>query len=175
MRRLYSIVAMVLIAALFTPTVTAQDAASTDYAGHPFVGSWMLDTDTSDPGNTPSLVVVSADGSYIEFDSDGPGVGAWEPTGDTTATLTIHFIDSDGGGGGVIRASVEVAADGQSLTASYTLEIFDPATGEGSGEIGPGIAEGTRMVVEAPGTPEMSFEDFYAQFGGTPEAATPAS
>lgn len=152
----------------------AQDTTATDFTGHPLVGTWMLDTDLEDEENLPSLVIFAADGSYLEIDADGQGVGAWEPTGDTTATLTIWFSDEEGLG--TIRASVEVSADGQTVAATYTLEIFDPVTGEGSGQIGPAAAEGTRIAVEAPGTPVMSFEEFFGQFefeegsGATPEA-----
>ena len=49
----------------------------------------------------------------------------------------------------------------------------DPS-GQSSGEIGPGMAEGTRREVEEPGTPVASFEEFFEQFEGTPEA-TPES
>jgi len=73
---------------------------------------------------------------------------------------------------GMVRANVEVAADGQTLTASYTLELIDPVTGEGAGEIGPGSVAGTRIVAEAPGTPVSSFEEFFSE-ESTP-AATPA-
>jgi hypothetical protein len=146
-------------------------AQDTGFAGHPVVGSWMLDTDIEDPENLPSLVRFSADGGYIEIEADGNALGSWEPTGDSTATLTFSFADEEGVA--TIRASVEVAPDGQSLSATYTLEFVDPS-GQSSGEIGPGTAEGTRMVVEVPGTPVMSFEEFYGQFEGTPEA-TPAS
>ena len=74
-------------------------------------------------------------------------------------------------GGGIIRASIEVAPDGQSFTATYTLEFIDQETGEGSGEYGPGTATGTRLAVEGPGTPVGSFEDLFSMFEGTPEAS----
>ena len=164
---------LVLTAALLVgggAAVVAQTTAP-DYTGHPLIGSWMLDTDTTDPGNLHSLVIFSAEGSYLEVGPDGPGVGAWEPTGDTTAILTIVFVEDEGTG--MVRASIQVAADGQTLTASYTLEFVDPATGEGTGQVGPGGVEGVRIVAEAPGTPVTSFEDFYSE-EGTP-AATPAA
>jgi hypothetical protein len=61
-----------------------------------------------------------------------------------------------------------VTSDGQSFTAGYTSEVLDAATGEWSGQIGPSTAEGTRMPVEAPGTPVGSFEDVFG--AATPEA-----
>ncbi len=150
--------------------VTAQDTDSTETMGHPLVGSWVL---VIDSGEQSSLARFSADGGYVQVDADGAGLGAWEPTGDATGNLTFTFVDAEGGMG-TIRASLEVAADGQTFTATYTFEFLDPATGESTGQLGPGTAEGTRMAVEGPGTPAASFEDFFGEFEGTPEA-TPAS
>ncbi len=56
-----------------------------------------------------------------------------------------------------IRATIEVASDGQSLTAEFTIE-FDEE-GISSGEYGPGAVTGTRIVVEPMGTPAGPFED----------------
>lgn len=69
---------------------------------------------------------------------------------------------------GTIRGDLEAAPDGQSWTASYTLELAGPDE-MSSGEIGPGMAEATRIMVEPQGTPVGSFEDV---FGAPP--ATPA-
>jgi len=152
---------------------TAQNSTGDDYSGHPLVGSWLLHTDP-EPGAPPSSVVFSSDGAYIEVDGEGGTViGAWEPTGDNTANMMFTGYDSDGSGFRV-RASIEVAADGQSLTASYTSELIDPATGNGSGEYGPADATGTRLTVEAQGTPIGTMEDLFSQFDEGAEA-TPTS
>jgi hypothetical protein len=148
------------------PVTAAQGAA-----GHPLVGSWILDSDADDPANAPSLAVFSSDGTYLETDEDGTAYGVWEATGERTATLTIVFLDVQEGvlaGTGTIRATVEAAEDGESLTASYTFE-FTGADGASSGEIGPGAAVASRIAVETPGTPIASFEEAF----GPPEA-TPA-
>ena len=122
-------------------------------------------------GDQPESVVFSADGGYVDVDSEGTVLlGVWEPTGDTTANLTITAYDQEEGAFR-IRASFEVAADGQSFTASFTFELLDPKTGDGMGQYGPGTATGTRMVAEAPGTPVGSLEDLFSQFEGTPEAS----
>ena len=71
-----------------------------------------------------------------------------------------------------MRTSLDVAPDGMTTTGTFTLEFFN-ASGVGSGQIGPGTAEATRMFVEGPVTPDLSFEEFNSQFEGTPEA-TPA-
>ena len=143
-------------------------AQGTDFADHPLIGTWTLVTDDQE---LPDVIIFADDGSVIDVESSGTvQLGVWEPTGDTTATLTVTSYDEDEGGG-TIRASFEVASDGQSFTATYTFELFDPATGESMGEYGPGTATGTRVVAEEPGTPEGSFEDLFSQFGGTPEAS----
>ncbi len=131
------------------------------------VGTWTLVVE----GDQPESVVFSADGGYVDVDSEGTVLlGVWEPTGDTTANLTITAYDQEEGAFR-IRASFEVAADGQSFTASFTFELLDPKTGDGMGQYGPGTATGTRMVAEAPGTPVGSLEDLFSQFEGTPEAS----
>ncbi len=152
-------------------TLAAQD---TEMADHPLVGPWELRADIGD-GDTSCLsqVVFTDEGAYIDVDCDGfVVIGGWEPTGDTTANMSFTSSDSEGGAY-TVRASVEVAPDGQSFTAPFTFELVDGATGEGSGQYGPGMATGTRTVVEAPGTPEGSVLDLFGQFEGTPEA-TPA-
>lgn len=152
---------------------TAQTSSGPDYSGHPLVGSWSLISDP-DPEAPPSQDVFSPDGAYIEVDGEGGVViGAWEPTGDTTANMMFTGYDPDGSGFRV-RASIEVAADGQSFTANYTLEMIDPVSGSGSGEYGPSPATGTRLTVEPQGTPVGTMEDFFSQFEEDAEA-TPVS
>jgi len=55
-----------------------------------------------------------------------------------------------------------MGADGQSYRGAITNEFFDQS-GEGSGEIGPGHATGSRVKVEAPSTPIASFEEFFEE------------
>ena len=69
-----------------------------------------------------------------------------------------------------IRATVEVAADGQTFTGDYTIEAdFEGAP---PGEFGPGSVTGTRIVVEPMGTPVGSLDDLFGQFEGTVPADT---
>lgn len=151
--------------------VAAQETATPAAGGHPLVGSWILNTDPDNPDEPLSLASFTSDGTYIEIDTDGAGLGAWEPTGDTSANLTFSYVDP-AGGMVTIRASIEVDAGGRSFTATYTTELRDPATGEWSGQIGPDTAVATRMVVEGPGTPVASSDEVLAA-QGTPQA-TPA-
>jgi hypothetical protein len=151
--------------------LAAQDA---DIAGHPLIGAWELVADVG-AGEEPctSQVLFTDEGGYVDVDCEGIVViGAWEPTGDSTAILTITSTDPDGFTA-TIRAELEVDTDGQSFTGSFTFEPIDPESGESMGEYGPGMASGTRLVAEAPGTPEGSIMDLFSQFEG-PEEATPA-
>jgi hypothetical protein len=147
--------------------VAAQDATPSTMAGHPLVGSWAIDTDTEDPANPVALGIFSSDGTYLEVEVDGfIGVGGWEPTGESSANMTFWFVTPDGSG--TVRASIDVAPEGGTFTATYTVEFVSP-DGTSTGEIGPGTAEGTKLSVEPQGTPVGSFEEVF----GTPEAATP--
>ena len=165
--------AVVLLGTVLIGGETFATAQDTEFADHPLVGSWIVDTDPEDPENPLELATIFSDGAALLSSADGTtGHGVWEPTGDDTASLTFLLVFEDGTRL-TIRASVEMAADGQSFTSPYTNEFFDPS-GQSSGEIGPGTAEGTRVEVEAPGTPVASFEEVFGGAEGIPEA-TPES
>jgi hypothetical protein len=143
---------------------------------HPIVGSWLADTDADDPSNPPALFTFHADGTYFQSEVDGVGVGAWVATGARTADLTIHSVSQDESGAVImftVRASIEVASDGQSFTATYTLELTLP-DGTSTGEYGPGTATGTRIAVEPMGEPEGSIGDLFALFSEPPETPVAA-
>ena len=175
MRRMGIIVlSVVMLCGAFGASIAvAQEATPAAGGDHPVVGSWVLDTEPENPTNAPTLAVFSADGVYFQVEPAGEvgtgtqvGVGSWETTGGTTADMTFLIIGSDGFML-TIRASLD-AADGQSLTGTYTTEFVDP-DGVSTGEVGPGEVEGTRITVEPQGEPVGSFEDIF----GAPEA-TPA-
>ena len=177
MRRLSVVIAILAVALIGIGTVvtssrtSAQDAADQ----HPLVGAWQLDSDTEDPQNPPELAIASADGSWVGVEVDGAvSLGRWESTGPQTANLTVWdlgFNEEVGFiGSFILRATIEVAADGQSFTASYTGEFIQP-DGATMGEYGPGTATASRLSVEPMGTPVGSFEELFAQFEGSPEAS----
>src|SRR5215217_1544410 len=179
-RMLVSLVVVVFVAlaaAGLRAGVGAQDTAT---EGHPLVGTWLADTDQENPDNALDVFRFSSDGGYVEMDANGDStLGVWEATGDATATLTVvqGQADEEGTNFGtfIIRASIEVGADGDSFTAEYTFEFVQP-DGTSDGEAGPGSATGERLAVEGPGTPAMTMEEFYGSFGddeGDAEAATP--
>jgi hypothetical protein len=177
MRKLVgSCIVVVLIALTAFGTRSGAGAQDTTTPDHPLVGTWLGDTDTADPDNAPELFIAWGDGAWLEVDAEGSlSIGRWESTGAQTANLTIWSLggDEEGGFGGtfVIRAMIEVAADGQTLTASYTGEFIGP-DGSTTGEHGPGAASATRLAVEPMGAPVGSFAELFEQFeGATPEAS----
>jgi hypothetical protein len=175
MRRL-SVLAVLLVSLVGLVAVGRVAGTGAQDAAHPLVGAWLLNTDVDTPGSTPStLASFSADGVYTQVDADGSaGIGSWAATGPTTADLTFYGLLPDEAGGGrfTVRAAIEVAADGQTLTATYTLEFTMP-DGTSTGQYGPGHVTGTRIAVEPMGTPVGSLTDLESQFGedgATPEA-----
>jgi hypothetical protein len=162
MSRLVALVSVLILSigtltALAAHSVVAQGDAPPFLIEHPLVGAWMLDPDRRDLGNLSQLVVVSADGTYHSTDAAGRDmVGTWQATGPRTATNTlVAFAPGEGGTFGdtvKVRGAVEVAADGQSFTATYTVESVG-ADGVGTGQFGPISASGKRIVVEPMGTP----------------------
>ena len=147
----------------------AQDATPVTDASmteHPFVGTWILDTDATTAGDPTGVITVSTDGTYHEVDPDGTtGLGTWRPTGERTAVLSI--LNPSEEGTVLIRVAVEVAADGQRFTAAYTFELFGPNDTR-TGEYGPGEAAGVRLEAEAPGTPVGTLEELFERLQGTP-------
>ena len=144
-----------------------QEATPAGMAGHPAVGAWRFDTNADDPANPPSYAIFHADGTYMEsHPTVGLGIGAWAPTEQRTADLTIVFADLDptetgfARGALTVRAAVEVDQTGNAITAPYTFQgagldgavLFEGAL----------TATGTRIEVE----PMAPF--------GTPMAGTPA-
>jgi len=166
---LFSLIAIVLlgmvVAGRSASGTAAQDATSAAaLAEHPLVGTWILDTDATTAGDATGVITVSADGTFHEVDPDGAtGLGTWRPTGERTAVVNI--LTPGDSGGNLIRATAEVAADGGSFTASYTIEVFGPDDAR-TGEFGPGQAAGIRLEAEAPGAPVGTLADLFAQIGG---------
>lgn len=179
MRRVHVVllVAVVLLGANLIGGSTFATAQDIDPTSHPLIGSWVFDADVEDPENLPELVTIFSDGTVIFSSFDGAtGHGSWAPVGETTANLTFLFV-FENGNRSLLRFDVGVADDGEAFVASYTNEFFN-ALDESSGEIGPRVAEGTRIGVAGPGTPVASFEEFAFDefFGRTEEVpeATPA-
>jgi hypothetical protein len=173
-----SLVGGVIGASAVTSASTAPTVPSDASAVSPIVGTWTI-IDNSDPETAPTIGAFSAGGNYVQVEEGEVGFGVWESTGPSSAALMItqQGGSDEGGGTFTIRATIEVAPDGQSFTADYTLEVSG-VEGVPPGEYGPGQVTGTRIVVEPMGTPVGSIEDLFSSFEGTestgPEAP-PAS
>lgn len=172
LRRLVLAVVLGMFALPVMGTALAQDADGGEF---PLVGTWQMTPDSTDPLGSFVLTSFGADGTVTNITTDGTTtLGAWTTTSETTADVTV-LGTTNGPAFVVIRASLTVADDGQTLTGTYTSEyIFDPVGGGTSQEIGPGSVTGTKVTVSAPGTPVDTYASFFPQDGATP-VATPES
>jgi hypothetical protein len=116
--------------------VSAQDATPAPGPGvavaHPVVGAWRWENDRLHPGDA-SFAVVHADGTYVEFyPGYGVGIGAWEATGERSASLSIVFQDLDQSPTvvvpGLLTYRLAITADdgGESLRATGTFYLQSP-------------------------------------------------
>jgi hypothetical protein len=165
-----------LALAAISPIVVAQDDAAT----HPLVGAWVLDSTPDDPSDAVDLVVFGAGGTLVSLGAQGPTAGSWEPTGERTVAVTFHGLAfaPDGGFGGLftVRASGEVAEDGQTFTATYTVEppaAMAQMIGAPEGQLGPGEVTGQRIGVEPMGETVGPIPDF-SQLQPPAEEMSPA-
>jgi hypothetical protein len=124
--------------------------------GHPLVGTWVVDLDTTTTEDPPGLLTINADGTLrLTSCCDAPSAGAWRPTTRRTAdaTVLLPFFDEEGFiGFSTARADVVLSIDGLTFTATYTQEIPDRQGGT-TGQLGPATATGSRLIVEAIGEP----------------------
>ena len=158
--------------------VAAQDATPAAMAGHPIVGTWIVDRNPADPTEMPTTNVFTADGGMID-----PSVGAagvWVATGPDTADFTLIAIFAEDraaigvavGGGSyfLVRGSITVDAGGD--TASSTVSQTHVAP---DGTVLDQLSEGTstylRLKVEpqdAVGQPMAGFPAWTPQAAATP-------
>ena len=175
---LVAVVAALLVGAVGigrSAGAAAQEATPAATAGHPLVGTWIVDPEVADPTNPPSFDVYMADGTAINVGSEGATAGAWEATGPRTATLTFAGLMREVGSGAsfILRANVEVDEAGESFTATHSFTLVAP-DGTILAAVQGGTARGTRLhaePAEAMGTPLPGFPTWTP---ATPEAGTPA-
>jgi hypothetical protein len=157
MRKLGSIIVLV-VALLITSGMgaAAQIRERIGAFGHPLVGTWVVDIDTTTTEDPPGLLTINADGTLrLTSCCDAPGAGAWRPTTRRTAdaTLLLPFFDEEGFiGFSIARADVILSIDGLTFSATYTQEIPDREGGT-TGQLGPATATGSRLIVEPIGEP----------------------
>jgi hypothetical protein len=126
-----AVTVLTLAVAAAQPRAAAQDGTPAAASEHPFIGAWIVDTDTTDATNFPALAVATADGTYLESHPDvGVGVGSWEATGEQTVTLIIVFrAPSETGtpiGLVTAHATIEMTEDGDVWEAPYSFEGVAP-------------------------------------------------
>jgi hypothetical protein len=124
---------LVLVAAVLVGAVgvghsvgtATQQATPAATAGHPLVGTWIVDPEVDDPTNPPSFDAFMADGTLVNIGSDGASVGAWEATGARTATFTFAGVAQEAGSEAVfiIRGHLEVDESGDTITGSHSFTL----------------------------------------------------
>jgi hypothetical protein len=123
-------------------------------AGHPMVGTWIVDRDiTTTTEGPPSIAVYTADGGLLD---PGQGVaGAWQATGPRSAAWTLVLFPQDGPPGYlVVRSTGEVDEGGNTLDSPYSFTVVAAdGTVLASGQ---GMSHYSRLPIEpieAEGTP----------------------
>jgi hypothetical protein len=149
-----SLVVGLLLAMATGSAAAASNHRRSDATGHTLVGMWVVDVDSSGTLDAPALLTVSRDGTMRFSDCcSSPSAGVWAARGRRGADVNVLLPRGDGDGYvgfNTLRGSVEVSQDGQSFTATYTMDI--PIRGEGtSGQLGPVAASGVRVDVEPMG------------------------
>jgi hypothetical protein len=173
------VVLLGLLAADGSPATSAQD--TTPMAGQEFVGSWRLTVTEAQAPPFIALGTFGADGTVVVSpppvvppSPHGPGTvvhtsaghGAWEATGSDTAIVTFMLLAADEEGNPfatrTVRARLTLGTDGQSVSGEFVATIADTAGNTVATEAGTILA--TRLIAEAPGTPDT-----------TPMVGTPAA
>jgi len=147
-------------------------------AGHPLVGTWIIDSQAENATDPPSVTAFGADGIAIDVTAEGSSAGTWEATGPRTATLTLAGVFEEEGFGGTffIRADIEIDEAGESFTSPYSYTVV---AADGTVlETGQDTARGTRLRIpaaEAVGTPLAGFPTWTPAEpeGGEADEATP--
>lgn len=168
------ILAVLLIGLFASPDLGVQSASQADVpatAGHPLVGTWLLDL--GEEGGR--LLTFSADGTAVFADADGTtGQGTWEATGDSTAVFTTYRLisdhsEEDSSFTGYSILSGEITVDG---TETWTGDLVVAQT-EHDGVImfvnGPSTLSASRISVVP--TDQLTIG---VRVTGLPSTATPA-
>jgi hypothetical protein len=126
------------------PSVLA--AEHTNVEEHPIVGAWVIQVETDCLPDRPcpppllrNMAILDSDGWATIAYGQGVAVGSWQPTGERTADMTFRFHELNKKGNvvglGILLSSAEVAEDGQSFTATGTVEF--PGLFDTEGQFGP--------------------------------------
>jgi hypothetical protein len=151
---------------------SAQDATPAGTAGHPIVGTWIIDRNTTTTVEVPVVVVFTGDGGFID---PGQGVaGVWEPTGPRSAAMTIiPFVDGGAGGYGVVRATWDVDEGGDVMSGPAVVTIVTPdGTVVAKDEL---TSRATRLRVDPMANGGQALAGFPTWTPAPPAAATPTA
>ena len=151
---------LLLATTLATSGVAAQEG-SVATAGHPIVGSWLIDSTPEDQTDPLEWLTLGADGILAYGGLEGSGVGSWAATGERSADASIFIMGADPATGQfgyeTVRAKLEVSEDGQTIAGAYTESFPSPFAEQlgvpPDGELGPGELTGERIAVEPMGEP----------------------
>ena len=106
---------------------SAQDASPTDMAGHPLVGTWIIDRNIATTEEVPTVVVFTADGGFTDAYQGATGV--WEATGPTSAAMTIIPFNGPPQattGYAVVRATWEIDEAGDTMSGPANVTVLLP-------------------------------------------------
>jgi hypothetical protein len=151
----------------------AQDATPTT-AGHPLVGTWVIDNDTSTDTGAPPVAVFTSDGTFTDAAAGFSGV--WAATGPTTATHNfLGIIDNQDGFSGyvIVGGPIEVDATGDAWTQTYTVTTV-AADGTVVATSPPGTARAMRLQVIPPDGFGKALAEVPVWTPAAPPDATPA-
>lgn len=153
-----------------TRHASAQEATPAAMAGHPLVGTWIVDRNPADPTEIPTYNVITADGGVI--DPTVGGAGVWEATSPDTANFTLTGTITDLSAYFLVRGSLVVDAGGGTATATYSSTIV-AADGTTMDELT--LAQGTARYVRLRIEPQDAVGQPLAGFPAwtPPPAATP--
>lgn len=139
---------------------TLDQKETSDANAHPVIGTWLTQS-ANDPEEPPSVTSFQPGGGIIDIAPDGTtGLGTWTATGPANADASIWILDD--GGSAIIRISIEVSADGQTFSGTFTFEVFTQ-DGEATGQYGPGEVTAERLNAEGPGEPVGTLDDLFAE------------
>jgi hypothetical protein len=153
---------------------SAQEATPGNLAGHPLVGTWIVDSNVDTDTDAPEIGIFNADGSVFGLGASRWVSGAWEAADDTTGAATMAGVfEANGGGYVVLRGPHAVDETGNGWTCACTFTVV---AADGSVlDSGIATAHGTRLPVEpveAMGMPLAGFPNWSP--AALPDATPPA-
>ena len=106
---------------------SAQDATPTATAGHPIVGTWIVDRNIATGAEAPVVGVFTADGGFTDAYQGATGV--WEATGPNSVAFTLIAFNGPPEattGYAVVRATWEIDASGETMSGPANVTVVLP-------------------------------------------------